>query len=70
MTDDAFAVQSSMAGFTPAEIRVMAGGIATLTWWTDDAAIHLQGGVHTMVAPELGAVRAAGVDVTAITRAS
>ncbi|HEX5590942.1 MAG TPA: cupredoxin domain-containing protein [Candidatus Limnocylindrales bacterium] len=47
-------VQSSMAGFTPSEIRVTAGTTATLDWWTDDAAIHLQGGVHTMVAPELG----------------
>lgn len=47
-------VQSSMAGFTPSEIRVTAGTTATLDWWTDDAAVHLQGGVHTMVAPELG----------------
>lgn len=47
-------VQSSMAGFTPSEIRVKAGSTATLSWWTQDAAIHLQGGVHTMVAPELG----------------
>ena len=47
-------VQSSMAGFTPSEIRVKAGTTATLDWWTDDAAVHLQGGVHTMVAPELG----------------
>ena len=47
-------VQSSMAGFTPSEIRVTAGTTATLEWWTDDAAVHLQGGVHTMIAPELG----------------
>jgi len=47
-------VQSSMAGFTPSEIRVKAGTTATLDWWTDDAAVHLQGGVHTMVSPELG----------------
>jgi plastocyanin len=47
-------VQSSMAGFTPSEIRVTAGETATLSWWTDDAAVHLQGGVHTMVAPDLG----------------
>jgi plastocyanin len=47
-------VQSSMAGFTPSEIRVKAGTTATLDWWTDDAAVHLQDGVHTMVAPELG----------------
>jgi plastocyanin len=47
-------VQSSMAGFTPSEIRVTAGTTATINWWTDDAAGHLDGGVHTMVAPELG----------------
>ncbi|HSG87211.1 MAG TPA: cupredoxin domain-containing protein [Candidatus Limnocylindrales bacterium] len=47
-------VQSSMAGFTPSDIRVTAGSVATLDWWTQDAAIHLQDGVHTMIAPELG----------------
>lgn len=47
-------VQSSMDGFTPSEIRVTAGTTVTMNWWTDDAAVHLQGGVHTMVAPELG----------------
>jgi len=47
-------VQSSMAGFTPSEIRVKAGSTVTLDWWTQDAAVHLQGGVHTMIAPELG----------------
>lgn len=47
-------IQSSMAGFTPKEIRVKAGSTVTLDWWTDDAAPHLEGGVHTMVSPELG----------------
>ncbi|HSO29204.1 MAG TPA: cupredoxin domain-containing protein [Candidatus Sulfomarinibacteraceae bacterium] len=47
-------VQSSMAGFTPSEIRVQAGSTVTLDWWTQDAAVHLQNGVHTMIAPELG----------------
>ena len=47
-------VQSSMAGFTPSEIRVKAGSTVTLDWWTQDASVHLQGGVHTMIAPELG----------------
>jgi len=46
-------VQSSMAGFTPSEIRVKAGQTVTLKWWTQDAAVHLQGGVHTMVSPDL-----------------
>jgi plastocyanin len=47
-------VQSSMAGFNPSEIRVTAGETVQLNWWTDDASPHLQGGVHTMVAPDLG----------------
>jgi cytochrome c oxidase subunit 2 len=47
-------VQSSMAGFTPAEIHVKAGSTVTLDWWTEDASMHLQNGVHTMISPELG----------------
>jgi plastocyanin len=47
-------VQSSMAGFTPSEIHVTAGRTVTFRWWTDDAAPHLQGGVHTMISDELG----------------
>jgi heme/copper-type cytochrome/quinol oxidase subunit 2 len=47
-------VQSSMAGFTPSEIHVKAGSTVTLDWWTEDASMHLQDGVHTMIAPELG----------------
>lgn len=47
-------VQSSMAGFTPSEIHVRAGQTATLDWWTQDASMHLENGVHTMVAPDLG----------------
>ena len=47
-------VQSSMAGFTPSAIHVKAGSTVTLDWWTQDASIHLQGGVHTMIAPDLG----------------
>jgi cytochrome c oxidase subunit II len=47
-------VQSSMAGFNPSEIKVTAGETVTLDWWTDDAAPHLQGGVHTMVSTDLG----------------
>lgn len=47
-------VQSSMAGFTPSDITVKAGETVTLNWWTDDAAVHLTGGVHTMVSTDLG----------------
>ena len=47
-------VQSSMAGFTPSEIVVKAGSTVTLDWWTEDASMHLENGVHTMVSPDLG----------------
>jgi plastocyanin len=47
-------VQSSMAGFTPSEIRVQAGSTVVLDWWTEDAAMHLENGSHTMISPELG----------------
>jgi cytochrome c oxidase subunit II len=47
-------VQSSMAGFTPSVVTVKAGDTVTLDWWTQDAAVHLQGGVHTMISPDLG----------------
>ena len=53
-TGAAINVQSSMAGFTPSVITVKAGETVTLDWWTDDAAMHLSGGVHTMIAPDLG----------------
>jgi len=51
-------VQSSMAGFTPSEIRVKAGSTVTLDWWTQDASMHLENGVHTMIAPDLGLIEA------------
>lgn len=50
----AISVQSSMAGFTPSEIRVKAGSTVTLDWWTEDASMHLENGVRTMIAPDLG----------------
>jgi hypothetical protein len=52
-TADAISVQSSMAGFGP-PIHVKAGQDLKLDWWTNDAAMHLQGGVHTMISEELG----------------
>ena len=53
-TADAIPVRLSMAGFTPAEIRVPAGQPVELELWTTDAAPHLEGGVHTMISDELG----------------
>jgi hypothetical protein len=52
-TADAISVQSSMAGFG-LPIHVKAGQAVKLDWWTNDAAMHLQGGVHTMISEELG----------------
>lgn len=52
-TADAIGVQASMAGFTPAEIRVKAGAPVTLDFWTQDSAGHLEGGVHTMISESL-----------------
>lgn len=51
---DAIPVRLSMAGFTPADIRVRAGATATLDLWTTDAAPHLEGGVHTLISDALG----------------
>jgi plastocyanin len=53
-TAEAISIQSSMAGFDPGVITVTGGTTATFDWWTDDSAAHLAGGVHTMIAPELG----------------
>lgn len=51
---DAIPVRLSMAGFTPADIKVKAGATATLDLWTTDAAPHLEGGVHTLISDALG----------------
>jgi plastocyanin len=53
-TAGAIGVQASMAGFTPAEIRVNAGDAVTLDFWTQDSSPHLERGVHTMISDELG----------------
>ena len=36
------------------KIGVSCGEGPTFDWWTQDAAVHLQDGVHTMVSPDLG----------------
>jgi plastocyanin len=43
----------SMAGFDPAVIRAKPGETVTLDWWNTDGAMHLQGGVHTLVSDTL-----------------
>ena len=51
---DAIASRARMAGFAPGEIQVKAGQTVDARLWTNDAAPHLQGGVHTMISDELG----------------
>ena len=44
----------SMAGFDPAILYASPGQELTIDWWNTDGAVHLQGGVHTLVSDELG----------------
>lgn len=44
----------SMAGFDPAVIHAKPGETVTLDWWNTDGAMHLTGGVHTLVSDTLG----------------
>ncbi len=53
-TAQATPVRLSMAGFTPPVITANAGEQLTLELWTTDAAVHLEGGVHTMISDQLG----------------
>ena len=47
-------VRMSMAGFDPQIITAKAGSDLQLELWTTDAAMHLEGGVHTVISDELG----------------
>jgi len=51
---DALPVQMSMAGFHPPMITGRAGEELAVELWTNDAAPHLEGGVHTLISDELG----------------
>lgn len=53
-TTGAMPVRMSMAGFEPQVISAKAGTDVEIELWTTDAAIHLEGGVHTMISEELG----------------
>ena len=50
----AIPVRMSMAGFDPGVISAKAGAEVELELWTTDGAVHLQGGVHTVISDELG----------------
>lgn len=47
-------VRMSMAGFEPQMIHATVGEELTIELWTTDAALHLEGGVHTLISDELG----------------
>lgn len=47
-------VRMSMAGFEPQMIHATAGEELTIEMWTTDSALHLEGGVHTLISDELG----------------
>jgi cytochrome c oxidase subunit 2 len=53
-TSAATPVRMSMAGFTPQVISGKAGTDLRVELWTTDAAVHLEGGVHTLISDELG----------------
>jgi cytochrome c oxidase subunit II len=53
-TPGSFAMRISMAGFDPAVIDATPGETLTIDWWNTDGAMHLTGGVHTLVSDSLG----------------
>jgi len=53
-TAAAMPVRMSMAGFGPQVITGKVGEALEVELWTTDAAVHLQGGVHTLISDELG----------------
>jgi plastocyanin len=50
----AMPMRISMAGFEPTVIDAKPGETLTLDWWNTDGAMHLTGGVHTLVSETLG----------------
>jgi len=47
-------MQISMAGFAPQTLEAAPGQTLTIDWWNQDNAMHLEGGVHTLVSDQLG----------------
>jgi hypothetical protein len=47
-------IRMSMAGFEPQMIHAVAGEELSVELWTTDSALHLEGGVHTLISDELG----------------
>ena len=53
-TPGAVSMRISMDGFDPGTLDASPGQTLTLDWWNDDNAMHLTGGVHTLVSDSLG----------------
>jgi plastocyanin len=54
-TGNVITMRISMAGYDPKVLVAKAGETLTIDWWNTDNAMHLDGGgVHTLIAPELG----------------
>jgi cytochrome c oxidase subunit 2 len=53
-TDGAISMRISMSGFDPSVLDAKPGQTLTIDWWNTDGAMHLQGGVHTLVSDTLG----------------
>jgi len=50
----AIPMRISMAGYDPVVLHAKPGRALTIDWWNTDGAMHLQGGVHTLVSDALG----------------
>ena len=50
----AIAMRISMDGYDPKVLHAKPGQTLAIDWWNTDGAMHLQGGVHTLVSEELG----------------
>jgi cytochrome c oxidase subunit II len=50
---NAIPMRTSMAGFEPKVLTAKPGETLTIDWWNTDGAMHLEGGVHTLVSDAL-----------------
>ncbi len=54
-TGSVITMRISMAGYSPNVLVAKPGETLTIDWWNTDNAMHLDGGgLHTLIAPELG----------------
>jgi len=50
----AIPMRISMAGYDPRVLDAKPGETLTIDWWNTDGAMHLEGGVHSLVSDQLG----------------